>query len=74
MTFEVTNRLRSRRVLDVVNEVGPEHVAAIIRYNKGDDEVRPSLTVYAPLPLGTPTLATFAETVDPTRDEVEFLE
>ncbi len=80
MTFEVTNRLRSRRVLDVVNQVGAENVSAIIRYNKGCDcpnlamVVRPSLTVYVPLPFGTLTLEAFAATVDAPRDEGEFLE
>ena len=70
---EVTKRFFwSRSVLDMINSIGPERVGAVIRYNKGDDETNPHLTIY--VPSREESVASFASSVDPARDEVEFLE
>lgn len=66
--LEVRNRIRSCSVLEAVIATGAARVHAIIRHNAGNDDVGPSLTVYIN-PKGT--IAEFAATVDPKKDEAE---
>lgn len=68
---EVKNIFRSQSVLGAISSFGVEHVSAVIRYNKGDDEINPHLIIYVPFEQ---SMQNFIASIEQVDTQTEFIE